>query len=102
MLCDLIALILGLIVPYIKQIYKSKNSIFYKDKIKNKKFDYFIKNIDSIVGLINGSFLGLMAIKLFFNSYLRLFKFYPHLLPIIFIKDDDYSIILRNKEISLK
>jgi Co/Zn/Cd efflux system component len=76
MLCDLIGLIIGLLVSYIKHIY-SKTKL---NKSTNSSFRFFISNIDSIAGLTNGGFLAIMSYNLFTSSYKRIAISYPELM----------------------
>lgn len=60
MLCDMLALIIGLIVIYIKKVNKNNN---------NKS--WVIENIESLSGLGNGLFLQSLAISIFAKSIRR-------------------------------
>lgn len=60
MLCDMTALIVGLIVIYVKKVNQHK---------QNKS--WFIENIESLSGFANGLFLQSLAVSIFVKSIRR-------------------------------
>lgn len=54
MACDMTALLIGLVVVYVKE------------NNQNERYPFRLANLDSLAGLINSTFLVIMACQLFY------------------------------------